>query len=242
MNSRCGRCSPSMVSRIFTSGKSSRTRSCIVPISSRICCSTCWVCGCSASKSSVTSGRAACLHATSHPWSPLPSANPLHTLAVRRATGPGRPGLRVACSACPGLCLLFPRRKVIPPVPPPIPMPAWVLQTVYAGIELFLGVTGTPLGSRAFRPLGRHGGQRPGDSCNGAACEPPAEHRRTLLRFPPPPERLGYAPMKQNLKSTVYLAVWVCVCLAAPAQANLGATRHRRHHGHADHRRIMGGR
>ncbi len=37
---------------------------------------------------------------------------------------------------------LFPKRKVIP-LFPPIPMPAWLFATIYAGIELFLGVTGT---------------------------------------------------------------------------------------------------
>jgi membrane associated rhomboid family serine protease len=48
---------------------------------------------------------------------------------------------------------LFPRRKVIP-LFPPIPMPAWVFATVYAGIELFLGVTGTLSGIAHFAHLG----------------------------------------------------------------------------------------
>jgi membrane associated rhomboid family serine protease len=48
---------------------------------------------------------------------------------------------------------LFPRRKVIP-LFPPIPMPAWVFATVYAGIELFLGVTGTLSGVAHFAHLG----------------------------------------------------------------------------------------
>src|SRR5882757_1171036 len=38
--------------------------------------------------------------------------------------------------------LLFPNRKVIPLIPP-IPMPAWLFATLYAGLELFAGVTGT---------------------------------------------------------------------------------------------------
>src|SRR5450755_3027011 len=38
--------------------------------------------------------------------------------------------------------LLFPYRKVVPLIPP-IPMPAWVFATIYAAVELFLGVTGT---------------------------------------------------------------------------------------------------
>jgi membrane associated rhomboid family serine protease len=49
--------------------------------------------------------------------------------------------------------LLFPHRKVIPLIPP-IPMPAWVFATIYAGIELFLGVTGTLSGIAHFAHLG----------------------------------------------------------------------------------------
>jgi membrane associated rhomboid family serine protease len=48
---------------------------------------------------------------------------------------------------------LFPTRKVIPLIPP-IPMPAWLFATVYAGIELFLGVTGTLSGVAHFAHLG----------------------------------------------------------------------------------------
>ena len=48
---------------------------------------------------------------------------------------------------------LFPRRKVIP-LFPPIPMPAWLFATLYAGIELFLGVTGTLSGVAHFAHLG----------------------------------------------------------------------------------------
>src|SRR3984893_11876603 len=36
--------------------------------------------------------------------------------------------------------LMFPQRKIMLLIPP-IPMPAWVFATLYAGIELFLGVT-----------------------------------------------------------------------------------------------------
>jgi rhomboid family protein len=49
--------------------------------------------------------------------------------------------------------LLFPKRKVVPLIPP-IPMPAWVFATIYAGIELFLGVTGTLSGVAHFAHLG----------------------------------------------------------------------------------------
>ena len=37
---------------------------------------------------------------------------------------------------------------------PPIPMPAWVFATLYAGIELFLGVTGSLSGVAHFAHLG----------------------------------------------------------------------------------------
>jgi membrane associated rhomboid family serine protease len=49
--------------------------------------------------------------------------------------------------------LLFPTRKVVPLIPP-IPMPAWLFATIYAGIELFLGVTGTLSGIAHFAHLG----------------------------------------------------------------------------------------
>jgi membrane associated rhomboid family serine protease len=48
---------------------------------------------------------------------------------------------------------LFPRRKVIPLIPP-IPMPAWLFAVLYAGVELFLGVTGTLSGVAHFAHLG----------------------------------------------------------------------------------------
>jgi membrane associated rhomboid family serine protease len=49
--------------------------------------------------------------------------------------------------------VMFPRRKVIPLIPP-IPMPAWLFATIYAGIELFLGVTGNQIGVAHFAHLG----------------------------------------------------------------------------------------
>jgi membrane associated rhomboid family serine protease len=48
---------------------------------------------------------------------------------------------------------LFPTRKVVPLIPP-IPMPAWLFATFYAGVELFLGVTGTLSGVAHFAHLG----------------------------------------------------------------------------------------
>ena len=49
--------------------------------------------------------------------------------------------------------LMFPQRKVIPLIPP-IPMPAWLFATLYAGLELFFGVTGTLSGVAHFAHLG----------------------------------------------------------------------------------------
>jgi membrane associated rhomboid family serine protease len=68
------------------------------------------------------------------------------------------PGLTIGASGGVfGLLLayafLFPRRKVIPLIPP-IPMPAWLFATLYAGVELFLGVTGTLSGIAHFAHLG----------------------------------------------------------------------------------------
>jgi membrane associated rhomboid family serine protease len=49
--------------------------------------------------------------------------------------------------------LLFPHRKVVPLIPP-IPMPAWLFATLYAGLELYMGVTGTLSGIAHFAHLG----------------------------------------------------------------------------------------
>jgi membrane associated rhomboid family serine protease len=49
--------------------------------------------------------------------------------------------------------LMFPHRKVVPLIPP-IPMPAWLFATIYAGVELFAGVTGTLSGVAHFAHLG----------------------------------------------------------------------------------------
>jgi membrane associated rhomboid family serine protease len=49
--------------------------------------------------------------------------------------------------------LLFPHRKVVPLIPP-IPMPAWLFATLYAGAELFFGVTGRLSGIAHFAHLG----------------------------------------------------------------------------------------
>jgi len=49
--------------------------------------------------------------------------------------------------------LMFPHRKVVPLIPP-IPMPAWLFAALYAGVELFLGVTGSLSGVAHFAHLG----------------------------------------------------------------------------------------
>jgi len=49
--------------------------------------------------------------------------------------------------------IFFPRRIVML-IFPPIPMPAWLFVIVYAGIELYLGVTGTQAGVAHFAHLG----------------------------------------------------------------------------------------
>lgn len=49
--------------------------------------------------------------------------------------------------------VLFPRRTIML-LFPPIPMPAWLFVIVYAGIELYLGVTGTQAGVAHFAHLG----------------------------------------------------------------------------------------
>lgn len=49
--------------------------------------------------------------------------------------------------------LMFPHRKVVPLIPP-IPMPAWLFATLYAGAELLFGVTGRLSGIAHFAHLG----------------------------------------------------------------------------------------
>lgn len=49
--------------------------------------------------------------------------------------------------------LMFPHRKVVPLIPP-IPMPAWLFATIYAALELILGVTGSLAGIAHFAHLG----------------------------------------------------------------------------------------
>jgi membrane associated rhomboid family serine protease len=49
--------------------------------------------------------------------------------------------------------LLFPKAKIVPLIPP-IPMPAWLFVSLYAGLELWMGVTGTMQGVAHFAHLG----------------------------------------------------------------------------------------
>jgi membrane associated rhomboid family serine protease len=49
--------------------------------------------------------------------------------------------------------MMFPRRMVML-LFPPIPMPAWLLVTLYGALELLLGITGTQAGVAHFAHLG----------------------------------------------------------------------------------------
>lgn len=49
--------------------------------------------------------------------------------------------------------MIFPKRTIVLLIPP-IPMPAWLFVTLYAGVELYLGVTGTLEGIAHFAHLG----------------------------------------------------------------------------------------
>lgn len=52
-----------------------------------------------------------------------------------------------------GFAMMFPQRRVVPLIPP-IPMPAWLFAMLFAGLELYLGVTGTRSGIAHFAHLG----------------------------------------------------------------------------------------
>jgi membrane associated rhomboid family serine protease len=52
-----------------------------------------------------------------------------------------------------GFAMFFPRQRVML-IFPPIPMPAWLFVTLYGGLELFLGVTGTEASVAHFAHLG----------------------------------------------------------------------------------------
>jgi len=52
-----------------------------------------------------------------------------------------------------GFAVMFPKRKVVPLIPP-IPMPAWLFAALFGALELLLGVTGTARGIAHFAHLG----------------------------------------------------------------------------------------
>lgn len=52
-----------------------------------------------------------------------------------------------------GFAMLFPQRTITLLIPP-IPMPAWLFVTLYGGVELVLGVTGSASGVAHFAHLG----------------------------------------------------------------------------------------
>jgi membrane associated rhomboid family serine protease len=49
--------------------------------------------------------------------------------------------------------MYFPRRVIVLLIPP-VPLPAWLFATLYAALELYLGVTGTQAGVAHFAHLG----------------------------------------------------------------------------------------
>ena len=52
-----------------------------------------------------------------------------------------------------GFAVMFPKRKVVPLIPP-MPMPAWLFAVIFGALELLLGVTGTARGIAHFAHLG----------------------------------------------------------------------------------------
>lgn len=52
-----------------------------------------------------------------------------------------------------GFAMMFPKRRIVLLIPP-IPMPAWLFAILFAGLELYLGVTGTQSGVAHFAHLG----------------------------------------------------------------------------------------
>jgi rhomboid family protein len=77
-------------------------------------------------------------------------------LLVQNATQGGAPVLGASGGVF-GLLLgfawYFPREQFMLLIPP-VPLPAWLLATIYGGIELFLGVTGKQPGVAHFAHLG----------------------------------------------------------------------------------------
>jgi membrane associated rhomboid family serine protease len=84
------------------------------------------------------------------------SAAAAQVLVAQMAGGPAYPTIG-ASGGVYGVLLafgmMFPRRMVMLVIPP-IPMPAWLLVTLYGGLELLLGVTGTQAGIAHFAHLG----------------------------------------------------------------------------------------
>ena len=77
-------------------------------------------------------------------------------LAVTASLGDGAPTVGASggiYGLLLGFAMMFPKRKVIPLIPP-IPMPAWLFALLFAGLELYLGVTGTASGIAHFAHLG----------------------------------------------------------------------------------------
>ncbi|HTO42560.1 MAG TPA: rhomboid family intramembrane serine protease, partial [Burkholderiales bacterium] len=84
------------------------------------------------------------------------SAAAAQLLVAQMSSGPAYPTIGASGGVFGVLLafgMMFPRRMVML-LFPPIPMPAWLLVTLYGGLELLLGVTGTQAGVAHFAHLG----------------------------------------------------------------------------------------
>jgi len=87
-------------------------------------------------------------------------ASAVAAAATQLAAQLGSPGLYATVGASGGVfgvllafAMFFPRERIVV-LPIPIPLPAWLFVTLYAGLELFFGVTGTQAGVAHFAHLG----------------------------------------------------------------------------------------
>jgi hypothetical protein len=228
-------CSPiPMANLTFISGRSLPTLFCTTRTMWRTSASTCSACGCSARKSSATSGPRrllACYFAS------VITAGLAQLFVPPLLGAPLGPAIGASGGVF-GLLLayamMFPHRKVVPLIPP-IPMPAWLFATLYAAASFFFGVTGTLSGIAHFAHLG---------GMIGSALVVLQWRRRrarcaALSAVPNGMKPLGYATMKTDPFSRAN-AARAMVCRVARAR-RVGAAGHRRHHGHAHHRGALVG-
>ena len=159
--SRFGRCNPSKASRTFIYGRSSPTRFCMIPITTAHLLFNMfglWMFGSGIERYVGPRRLLACYFA-----SVVTAALAQLTVPMMFGAPPGADGRRFRRSLRFDAGLRSPvsqeqgRRVFL------IPMPTWLFATLYAGLELFQGVTGHSIRGRALRPPRRHGRQRPGD-------------------------------------------------------------------------------